>query len=247
MHTDYSSGDVSQKIIVALDVETEAEAAALLDQLHGYAIWIKIGNQLGTVMGWKAAIAMVHERGFSIFCDTKFKDIPETVKKSAAALTAFGPDMFNIMADTTASVLEAAVRGKNTLDNSQAPLLLGVTVLTAFSNSECQSIYGASASDKVMQFASQAAAAGLDGVVCSAKEARLLRQDETTKHLLLITPGVRPTWAAQGDQSRVMTPYDAIQAGADYLVIGRPITQPPPEIGSPRAALEKIINELERM
>ncbi|HEY1085331.1 MAG TPA: orotidine-5'-phosphate decarboxylase [Candidatus Saccharimonadales bacterium] len=247
MHTTHDARDWAQAIIVALDVDTKEDATTLLDELEGYNIWIKVGNQLGTAIGWESAINLVHDRGFSIFCDTKYKDIPETVKLSSKAITTLGADMFNVMADTSENVLAAAVEGKNiatTNHKLRPPLLIGVTVLTSLSDNESNAIYGAPAQEKVLQFASSSATAKLDGVVCSAEEAELLRAHEATKNLLLVTPGIRPTWAASGDQSRVMTPKMAIQAGADYLVIGRPITQPPAEVGSPKAALEKIIEEL---
>lgn len=234
--------------MVALDVDELAEATVLIDQLAGTGVVFKVGNQLGTYAGWRAVIEAVHTQGGKIFCDTKFKDIPETVKKSARAITRLEPDFFNIMADTDPACLAAAIEGVESAVRDygvRRPILLGVTVLTSFSNEVCQSIYGASVEKKVLQFASASAAAGLDGVVCSAEEAMMLRQHDKTKNLLLVAPGIRPEWAASGDQSRIMTPQKAVTAGADYLVIGRPITQPPPEVGSPQTAIEKIIDELE--
>lgn len=235
------------KIMVALDVDTLEEARVIAKQLADTGVTFKIGNQLGTYAGWEACIALAREFGAHIFCDTKFKDIPETVKKSARAITRHQPDIFNIMADTQPEALEAAIEGVDSAIRDygvQRPLVIGVTVLTSYSDEDTVNVYGASSRDKVLQFASAAAASGLDGVVCSAEEAAILRTHEATKHLTLITPGIRPLWAASGDQSRVMTPRRAIEAGADYLVIGRPITQPPSEIGSPRNALEKILEEI---
>ncbi len=237
----------AERIIVALDVDELAEATAIAADLRGLNVMFKIGNQLGTYEGWQKAVAFAHENNTKIFCDTKFKDIPETVKKSSRAITRHQPDMFNVMADNGIAAMKGAIEGRQaTIDDFGVPkpILLGVTVLTSISDEECVSIYGDQPAVKVLQFAQNAAAAGLDGVVCSAQEAAMLRTDPLTKDLLLVTPGIRPSWAATGDQSRITTPADAVAAGADYLVIGRPITQPPDEIGSPRDAVLKILKEL---
>lgn len=233
--------------MVALDVDELAEAEEIVKQLEGTGVKFKIGNQLGTYTGWQSVIDMIHASGGKIFCDTKFKDIPETVKKSARAITRHQPDFFNIMADTQDLAIAEAVEGLDSAVNDfgvEKPVLLGVTVLTSMSDDDAISVYGNSPSNKVLQFAASAAKYGLDGVVCSAQEAKMLRADDKTKNLLLVTPGIRPNWAASGDQSRITTPKEAIEAGADYLVIGRPITSPPSEIGSPRDAVMKIIEEI---
>ncbi len=234
--------------MVALDVDELAEASAIATDLEDLGVTFKIGNQLGTYEGWQSAISFARDAGVGIFCDTKFKDIPETVKKSSRAMTRHQPDFFNIMADNTPAALRAAVEGIDSamqdFNLAKRPILLGVTVLTSIDHEACLSIYGDEPAEKVVQFATAAAQAGLDGVVCSAKEAKLLRSNYATKHLLLVTPGIRPAWATTGDQSRIMTPSAAVAAGADYLVIGRPITQPPDEIGTSRRAVQKIIEEL---
>lgn len=235
------------RIMVALDVDTLEEARAIAENLQGTGVTFKIGNQLGTYAGWEACIAFAREYDAQIFCDTKFKDIPVTVEKSARAITRRQPDFFNIMADTQEEAIRGAVLGIESAVrdyDSKRPVLLGVTVLTSYSDEDSRAVYGTLPQDKVLQFASSAARNGLDGVVCSAEEAKLLKSNEATKDLLLITPGIRPLWATSGDQSRVLTPRRAVEAGADYLVIGRPITQPPPEIGSPRDALQKIVEEI---
>jgi orotidine-5'-phosphate decarboxylase len=237
-----------ERIMVALDVDELVEARKIAEDLRGSGVTFKIGNQLGTYEGWQKAIEFAHEYGAQIFCDTKFKDIPETVGKSARAITRHQPDFFNIMADTQAGALVAAVKNLQKAVSEfgleKQPKLLGVTVLTSINEDEARSIYGADTSTKVLQFATVAAEAGLDGVVCSPEEAMMLRANNATKGLLLVTPGIRPSWAVSGDQSRIMTPKKAIESGVDYLVIGRPITKPPAEIGTPRKALEKIMEEL---
>lgn len=240
--------NAAERIMVALDVDELSEAREIAMNLKGLGITFKIGNQLGTFEGWQAVIAFAEEFEAKIFCDTKFKDIPTTVEKSARAITRHQPDFFNVMADNSLTALEGAVRGINSAINDfslpKHPISLGVTILTSISDEECVSIYGEKSETKVLQFATSAAHAGLDGVVCSAKEAKLLRSNPQTKDLLLVTPGIRPAWAASGDQSRITTPRQAIENGADYLVIGRPVTQPPSTIGSPREAVEKIIKEI---
>lgn len=236
------------RIMVAFDVDKLSEGRRIARSLQGLGVTFKIGNQLGTYEGWKAAIEFSHEFNAQIFCDTKFKDIPETIKKSSRAITRHQPDFFSVMTDTTLAALRAAVEGAKSAradySTSKRPIILGVTVLTSINEKEAQTIYGADSATKVQQFAEVAVQAKLDGVVCSAKEAVLLRNNETTKGLLLVTPGIRPLWAIGGDQARTTTPRQAIENGADYLVIGRPITQPPPAIGSPRNALLKIIEEI---
>lgn len=153
------------------------------------------------------------------------------------------------MADNSLAALEGAVKGvQSAMEDYQLekrPILIGVTVLTSINDVESIELYGAPAAEKVLQFAMNAAKAGLDGLVCSAQEIALLKSNPNTKHLTLITPGIRPDWAASGDQSRIMTPRMAVEAGADYLVIGRPITQPPESIGTPRNAVMKIMEELQ--
>lgn len=238
----------AERIMVALDVDELHEAEAIARDLKGTGVTFKIGNQLGTYEGWKAAVEFARKCGVGIFADTKFKDIPTTVRKSSRAITRHQPDFFNIMADTQPKALEAAVNGiKEAIEEYRLPIvpsLLGVTVLTTINEEECVSIYGESVETKVLQFAIEAADSGLQGVVCSPHEAKMLRAHPKTKNLLLITPGVRPEWASTNDQERITTPAQALEMGADYLVIGRPITQPPPEVGSPRDAVLKIIEEI---
>lgn len=235
--------------MVALDVDELVQAESIVNELSSLGVTFKIGNQLGTYEGWAKAVQFAHTYGALLFADTKFKDIPITVEKSARAITRHQPDFFNVMADTSKVVLESAVRGVDRAIEEYSlkkrPIILGVTVLTSFSDEECISIYGDTSDHKVVQFAEYAAMAGLDGVVCSAHEAKILRASPTTSDLLLVTPGIRPLWASSGDQSRITTPKQAIENGADYIVIGRPITEPPTSIGSSKDAVQKIIKELQ--
>lgn len=238
----------ADKIMVAVDVDELAGAKLLVASIAESGAAIKIGNQLGTFEGWAKAVELARTNNVQIFCDTKFKDIPETVKKSARAITRHQPDFFTIMADNSPEALRAAVEGADSavrdFSLAKRPRILGVTVLTSIDGPTCQSIYGGSPKDKVVQFAQTAAEANLDGIVCSAEEAALLRTYPELDNLLIVTPGIRPTWATAGDQSRITTPSDALQAGANYLVIGRPITRPPSTIGTPIQAIEAIAKEL---
>jgi orotidine-5'-phosphate decarboxylase len=237
----------AQRIMVALDVDELSQAREIAESIRDLGVSFKISNQLGTYEGWKAMIAFAHEFNALVFCDTKFKDIPETVKKSARAITRLRPDFFDIMADNNVAALEAAMEGTRSAEqdfSTPHPTVLGVTVLTSITNDESVSIYGADSATKVQQFAENAAAAGLDGVVCSPQEVKMLRSNPKTADLILVTPGIRPSWAVTGDQQRITTPKDALESGSDYLVIGRPITQPPVEIGTPRDAILKIIEEI---
>lgn len=241
----------AQRIMVAIDVDELSEAKKIAQSLKDLGVTFKIGNQLGTYEGWLKAVEFARQYGAQIFCDTKFKDIPNTVEKSSRAITRRQPDFFNVMADNNLAALIAAVDGsKSAVEDfslGNRPIILGVTVLTSISNEESDQIYGADSASKVLQFASNAAKAGLDGVVCSAEEVTLLRGDKQTSDLILVTPGIRPSWAAPNDQARIITPSQAVKNGSDYLVIGRPITQPPEEIGSPRDAVLKIIEELDQV
>lgn len=238
----------SDRIIVALDVDELDEAMEIVQELEGLDLMFKVGNQLGTWEGWRRTVEAVHATGARVFADTKFKDIPKTVEKSARSITRHQPDMFNIMADNSDAALSGAVLGREDAITEFGldirPILLGVTVLTSMKD-DCESIYGADVMTKVAQFAGKAAMMKLDGVVCSPQEAVMLRETETTSGLILVTPGIRPEWAPTDDQQRIMTPALAVAEGSDYLVIGRPITDPPNEIGSRREAAEMIIEELE--
>jgi orotidine-5'-phosphate decarboxylase len=179
-----------------------------------------------------------------VFWDGKLCDIPNTVKGASVATSRMGVRMFNVHASAGIEAVKAAVASKG---NS---LVLGVTVLTSIGKladdtDECVSIFGDKAGNKVLHFARMLSEAGADGIICSPKELVDLSGSTAFDTLLKATPGVRPEWAAVGDQKRVMTPGEAIKAGADYLVIGRPITKPPAEIGGPVEAAKKIAVEIQ--
>lgn len=235
------------RIFPSIDVDTLDEAKKLMDQLVGLVTHVKFGLQLATRESWAVGIYAAHERGFKVFCDAKFKDIPNTLERAAASLTSLQPDFFTVMADNNLAALQAIRKGVDETAGSVKPKIIGVSVLTSITTEECQQIYGSDVQTKVKQFALSAHQAGLDALVCSPEELELLRSDENVKDMMLITPGVRPVWAAANDQSRMATPAEAIKRGADMLVIGRPITQPPAEIGSPAEAIKRIIAEIEEV
>jgi len=245
--------EARERIIVALDVDSVPKAAVLVSKLKPHVGPFKISLEFinsmmaslvvpkdrnevsANLLGIQELFAMLEGR---IFWDGKFDDIPNTVAGASAAVARMGVKMFNVHASAGKESVVKAVANKG---NS---LVLGVTVLTSIGEEECVSIFGDKPGPKVLQFAQMLSEVGADGIICSPQELELLGQQPELGKLLKVTPGVRPLWAATGDQKRVMTPGEAIKAGASYLVIGRPITQPPAEIGGPVEAAKKIAEEI---
>ncbi len=224
------------RIIVALDVDAPDKAAALVLELAPHVGCFKIGLELITAIGGPLAVAIVHEAGGKVMCDAKFNDIPNTMAGAARSVAALGVDLFTVHASATKAGVAAAVA------HSGAAKVLGVTVLTSMSPSDCLDVFGEMPEDKIASFAADIESAGAHGIVCSPRDLEFIADHP---RLVRVTPGVRPTWAAAGDQKRVMTPHDAIMAGADYLVIGRPILHPPAAIGGPAAAARLIADEID--
>lgn len=227
-----------ERIIVALDVDSLDKALELVKELHPYVGYFKVGLELLTNEGAPKVVQAIKETGGKIFYDGKFKDIPNTVAGATKAVARLGVDMFNIHASGGVEMMKAAV------DNKGESKVLAVTVLTSLSEEDAHSIYGAPSKGKVIEFARWAKIAGVDGLICSPQELQVLGRQKELDGLLRVTPGVRPDWAARGDQKRVMTPGEAVEAGADYLVIGRPITKPPSDIGNPIAAAKMIAEDI---
>ena len=226
------------KVIVALDFPETATALALAARLDPAQCALKVGKELFT----SAEAGLVRElvrRGFRVFLDLKFHDIPNTVAQACAAATRLGVWMLNVHASGGPAMLAAArdaVARTASEGGMPRPLLIAVTVLTSLSASDLASIgVDATPEQQVLRLARLAQSQGLDGVVCSAQEAHALRR-AIGPGFKLVTPGIRPAGAAVQDQARVMTPRDALAAGADYLVVGRPITAAP----DPVAALDAI-------
>ncbi len=205
------------RIIVALDCAESREALALADRLDPGACRLKVGLELFTVAG-PAIVTALRERGFEIFLDLKYHDIPNTVARACARAADLGVWMMNVHALGGPRML--AMARKAVLPPT---LLVGVTILTSHDSAELAALGLGDAAHRVQSLAHLCAAEGLDGVVCSPQEAALLR-GQHARPFRLVTPGIRPSGSQTHDQRRVATGREALAAGADYLVIGRPIT-----------------------
>lgn len=225
------------KIIIALDYSTSAPALALAERLDASACRLKVGKELFTASG-PAVLEQLMQRGFEVFLDLKFHDIPNTTAQACKAAAELGVWMVNVHALGGRKMLEAAANA--VANSSKPPKLIAVTMLTSMAQSDLADIgITESPAEMVLRLATLTRDSGLDGVVCSAQEASLLRE-RLGKSFCLVTPGIRPAQASLDDQSRVMTPQAALQAGSSYLVIGRPITQ----AADPLQALRNINLEI---
>ncbi len=229
-------GDEKNRVIVPLDFATLADASRMAKRLAGHVAAVKIGKQLFTAEG-PVAIRAMHDLGYRVFLDLKYHDIPNTVAAAVAAARAHGVWLLNVHASGGLSMMRAAAAAAA---GPGRPLVIGVTVLTSLSEEEFRAVSGASRTIEVQvkYLACEAQAAGLDGVVASPREIRAIRA-ACGSEFLIVTPGVRPTDAARDDQQRVMTPGEAVRAGADYLVIGRPITGAPDPVAAARRIAEE--------
>ena len=209
-------------IFVALDYADAESAWPLIDQLSPQQCGLKVGKELFTSAGPDFVKALV-ERGFKVFLDLKFHDIPNTAGKAVRAAAELGVWMVNVHASGGRRMLEAARDAIADMPNK--PHLIAVTVLTSMTEEDLQEVgITVSPQQQVLRLAQLAKAAGLDGVVCSAQEAQMIAQ-QCGDGFIRVTPGIRPVGAEQGDQRRVMTPPEAAALGIEVLVIGRPITQ----------------------
>ncbi len=221
------------KIIVALDYPDAQQAMGLVARLDPVLCRLKVGNELFTATG-PQLVERFMQRGFEVFLDLKFHDIPNTVAHACKAAAALGVWMVNVHALGGRKMMEAA-RGA-VAQSSRPPKLIAVTVLTSLTQEDLAELgMHAKPAELVLRLAALAHGSGLGGVVCSAQEAALLRR-EFGDEFCLVTPGIRPADAAADDQMRVMTPRAALENGANYLVIGRPITRAP----DPLLALQEI-------
>ena len=226
------------RVIVALDFDDAAKAMALVDQLDPAACKLKVGKEMFTLFGPEFVKSLI-AKGFDIFLDLKFHDIPNTVAKACKAAAEMGVWMVNVHASGGMEMMKAAKKAIATSSHPQTKLI-AVTVLTSMDQSQLNDVVpGVTPAEQVKKLAQLTADSGLDGVVCSAKEAVMLRETHNDA-FLLVTPGIRPAGADVGDQKRVMTPVDAIDAGVSYLVMGRPITQ----AENPLAALQAVNQSL---
>lgn len=216
------------KIIVAIDFDEIIKAEAFVEKLDPKLCRLKVGKEMFTHFGPSFVTSLV-DKNYDVFLDLKFHDIPNTVAKACQAAADLGVWMVNVHASGGPKMMEYA---KESLDKYDAnkPLLIAVTVLTSMDQQQLTAIgINSTPEQQVLKLAQLTHDCDLDGVVCSAQESKLLKSSFykycNTKDFKLVTPGIRPEGSAKGDQMRVMTPKEAMQAGSDYLVIGRPITQ----------------------
>lgn len=233
------SGINSEKIIVALDTSNLDRAKKLVNELIFGVKFFKIGLEVINTGFAPELVQYIKRKKGKVFYDIKLNDIPNTVAKAMKIISKLRVDMVSVHASVGAESLRAAVRSKG------KSRVVGVTVLTTISSPECKSIFGVNSDKKVIQFADMLVREKCDGVICSSREARLLRKFKKFDSLKIITPGVRPTWSDKNEQKRITTPRKAIEAGADYLVIGRPITNPPVGM-SRKEALNLILDEINK-
>ena len=229
---------MSSNLIIALDFADPAEALAFAARLDPKQCRVKVGKEL-FVRGGPAVIEGLHDKDFEVFLDLKFHDIPNTVAGACRAAADLGVWMVNVHASGGLTMMEAARESLSAYRHR--PLLIAVTVLTSLTDSDLRQLgINTPAADMVTRLAGLTRQAGLDGVVCSAQEAAVLKQ-QFGNDFQLITPGIRLPDAPGDDQRRTLTPAEASQAGADYLVVGRPVTR----AAEPMAVVERIHRDLQ--
>ncbi len=227
-----------QRTFVALDTTDLAHALRLAKALSGHVGGMKVGKEFFTACG-PDGVRAVAGCGMPVFLDLKFHDIPNTVAGAVRAALPLQPMMLDVHASGGEAMMRAAAQAAEEA-GAERPLVLGITVLTSMDESDLQGVGVDSAvPDQVLRLATLAQYSGLDGVVCSAREVEDLRE-HLGKDFKLIVPGIRPKWAASDDQKRIVTPAVAVAIGADYLVIGRPITG----AADPVEAADKIAAEI---
>ncbi len=235
------------RIVLALDVDTPEKALSLVKDLKDYVGVFKVGMQLFNSVGPRI-VNDINALGGRVFVDLKLHDIPNTVGAAGRVLTRLNCYMFNVHAAGGREMmkkLSTEVAAAAQEQGIEIPLTLAVTVLTSISQSDLERdmfIKDMQVEDLVVNWALLAKESGLDGVVCSPQEIRAIRQ-ACGDDFKIVTPGIRPAWSEKNDQKRITTPSDAIKLGADYIVIGRPITAD----GNPVKAAQKIIQELEEL
>lgn len=225
-------------VVVALDFEQQNQALNLVSQLDPALCRLKVGKEMFTHFG-PQFVQQLQQRNFDVFLDLKFHDIPNTVAKAVKAAADLGVWMVNVHASGGSKMMSAA-RESLVSYGTDKPHLIAVTVLTSMEQADLTELgITLTPAQQVLKLAALTQQAGLDGVVCSAQEATLLKQ-QCGKDFMLVTPGIRPASTSQDDQKRVMTPAQAVVAGVDYMVIGRPITK----AAQPLDALHAIVREI---
>jgi orotidine-5'-phosphate decarboxylase len=235
----------AEKLIVALDVPSSEAALVLADQLRGHAGVFKVGLELFSAQG-PALVRQLVGRGARVFLDLKLHDIPNTVRGAAREMARLGVSIMTVHAAGGRAMMQAALEGaRSGAGDGQPPMVIGVTALTSLAGSDLADIgWRESPEAVVLRLASLAQAAGLDGVVASPQEAASVRRN-CGPGFVIVTPGIRPADASRDDQARASTPEAAMRAGADFLVVGRPITQSPHPAAAARAIADQIEVALE--
>jgi len=237
---------MNEHLIVSLDLNDLNKIKEIVRQLKGLVNFYKIGAIPFTYFG-RDIVVFLKDRGHKVMLDLKYHDIPNTVARACEGALEMGVDFLTLHTSGGFSMLEEAVKAivmASDIKRIERPRLLGITVLTSIDEAYFKDLFGdvkRSIEEQVIFLAQLARSAGLDGVVASPQEVSLIRQ-ELGKDFLIVTPGIRPQeYAVADDQARTMTPKDAIKAGVDYMVIGRPIVK----ASNPRESVEKIIKEIE--
>ena len=244
LHLVRSPGSMRERLILALDVDDLERVKALVSLLGSKVGMFKVGKQLFTHAG-PQAVKLIQGMGGEVFLDLKFHDIPNTVAKAAIEATRLGVKMFNVHASGSLEMMRLTVREVSRVcrqEGLRRPIMLAVTVLTSLNKSDLQRVgVDGEVADQVIRLALLTRQAGMDGVVASPQEVAPIRA-ACGRRFIIVSPGVRPQRAKRNDQRRVMTPEEAIRAGADYIVVGRPIM----EAKDPMRAAQEIITEMER-
>lgn len=233
---------MNEKLIVALDYATAQDAMTLVNQLGDAVSYYKVGLEL-FLNSRGSVVDQLKLQGKKVFLDLKFHDIPNTVAQATAWAASLGVDMFTLHASGGEEMMRVSVEKVQEVcakQNLKVPKMVGVTILTSFDEAGIAKVgYKNCIADTALNLAKLCQAANMSGVVCSPHEAKLIK-DTCGADFITVCPGIRPTWAAAGDQKRITTPADAIKIGVDHMVVGRPITK----AENPQEAAFKIIEEI---
>lgn len=235
--------DAKERIILALDVDNIDEARTIVRELKDYVGFFKVGIQLFVSCGFEA-VKMIKEEGGKVYCDLKFHDIPHTVSQACECLIKNDVDFFNIHLQGGSKMVSQAVKAsRDTAKKLEkpTPTIIGVSLLSSFGQRTLteELCVDKVLEDYIMQLAKLAKNTGLDGIIACSNEAKKIRQ-ELGDDFIIISPAVRPTWAAVNDQVRVDTPSEAVASGIDYLVIGRPITHADDRVSAVKLVIDEI-------
>lgn len=241
--------DVKERIILALDVDNLEQTRELVTELKDYVGYFKVGLQLFTSRGFEA-INLIKDLGGKVYCDLKFHDIPNTVAHACSNLVKHDINFFNLHIQGGSKMVAQAVKASKDAAKSldiNPPTILGISLLSSFGQRTLtqELCVEKNIEEYIMQLAQIAQETGLDGIVAGASEAKKIRQ-KIGEDFIILCPATRPTWAAVNDQVRVDTPTEAIKAGVDYLVIGRPITDAVDKVAATKLIIDEIKTALEQ-